>query len=205
MNASKYRHLDVEIIRVYNSGKSSDEIAKLFGMSHGGVDYRLKLNGIQKRSISEALVGQQKSVEHRKSLSVSRRISGVAKGSRNPNWKGGSTVAYERKVAALKRSYEYKTWRRAVLQVGYCAACGSTHDLQAHHNLPKAQFPHLVFVVTNGVCLCRRCHVKAHSKRSIRNWGELSGNSYRKVEDNPQPSPEMGRFNDYAPHSKEKI
>lgn len=66
----------------------------------------------------------------------------------------------------LRRSGEYKAWRRAVLtRDGHsCMACGSLDDIQAHHIQPWATAPDLRFDVANGIALCAPCHREVHRK-----------------------------------------
>ena len=205
MNVSKYQQYDNDIIKLYKSGVSCRTIAAEFGMKENCVTYRLKINGVSKRSISEALVGRPKSEEHRHALSVNRIKKGVAKGSRNPNWKGGIQDNW----SELKNSSDYKAWRMAVYtRDGFiCRACKQEGlRLEAHHILQRSQFPELTLSVDNGITLCISCHRKAHSKRVFRQTQRIAGNSHRKVGDNPQPSPQSeGRFNDYALRAKAKI
>jgi hypothetical protein len=54
-------------------------------------------------------------------------------------------------------------WARRVKRVGKCYICGSTSQLQAHHLNDKTTYPHLAYRVSNGVCLCRECHMGFHS------------------------------------------
>ncbi len=77
-------------------------------------------------------------------------------GSRNPNWRGGSTP----KGALIRGSREYKLWRIAVFERdGYaCIWCGSLEKLNADHIKSFAHFPELRFAIDNGRTLCRPCH-----------------------------------------------
>src|SRR3990167_3034512 len=82
------------------------------------------------------------------------RLSRIGKN--NPNWKGGVTV----KIRGLRRSYEYKLWRRAVLERdGHtCIWCGSCTRLQADHIKSFSRYPELRFAIDNGRTLCEPCH-----------------------------------------------
>lgn len=163
MNASKYKHCDKLLIHGYTTlGKSAYEIAQQLGLAVNVVYYRLEINGIQKRSISESLVGKLKSAEHKKALSQVRIDYGLAKGSRNPNWQGGKATEYDRKMSAIKRNPMYKAWRKAVLSIGYCKVCGGRDELEAHHILPKSQYPQFIHDIANGMCLCHECHIDLH-------------------------------------------
>jgi hypothetical protein len=174
---SKYKHLDKEIIKRYEQGQSVYTIGKHFGLRHNTVDYRLKINGVEKRTRSEALVGKPKSAEHRATISHIRIEKGLAKGSRNPNWKGGISPEMEN----LRRSKEYRLWRIAVFDRDnyICQGCGYDRGgtLEAHHIMPRSKFPHLMFAINNGVTLCNDCHKKIHSSKWAEfDWGELLGN-----------------------------
>ena len=43
-----------------------------------------------------------------------------------------------------------------------CQLCGSKKNLVAHHVLSKERFPNLMYNVSNGITLCKSCHVKEH-------------------------------------------
>lgn len=53
-----------------------------------------------------------------------------------------------------------------------CAFCGSSDRLESHHLKPLCDFPELELVVSNGICLCHKCHVKAHGGTF---WGPAKG------------------------------
>lgn len=201
MNKSKYKHIDNNIIKLYNKGLSAYKIAEILCMKRSTVYYRLYVNNIKTRSISESLVGIPKSVSHRSSLSKSRKEKGMAKGSRNPNWKGGVQDMWDE----TKNSFEYKAWRKSVFnRDNYtCQTCWSkTKRLQAHHIIPRSLCSLIMLCVWNGITLCKDCHMKLHSNRGLDlRTGELRESPNVKIEGNPQPSPEMGRFNDYAPEA----
>jgi len=190
---------------MYSEGKSMDEIARVMGIGHSTVEYRLKINNVPRRSISQALVGKPKSEEHCKNISRVRIDKGLAKAEKNPKWNGGISSDYDKKIAAIKRNPMYKAWRKFVVSVGFCKSCGATESLQAHHILPKSKFPNLIHDLSNGICLCRSCHVRLHSEGANLESARIAGNSYRKDGDNPQPSLETGRFNDYVRTPQGKI
>ncbi len=56
-------------------------------------------------------------------------------------------------------------WARQVKErAGWkCERCGDTERLQAHHEIPIKIDYTLIRDLDNGICLCRKCHVKAHS------------------------------------------
>lgn len=69
------------------------------------------------------------------------------------NWRGG---------VPRKRESKSQQWSVNVRKVGFCDLCNTTEELQAHHleahNLNIARR----WDVTNGVCLCKTCHVDFH-------------------------------------------
>lgn len=71
-------------------------------------------------------------------------------------------------------SYNAKTWKQAVLKRdgnkcqkcglsgGMCTHCGQHVFLHAHHIKTVKKHPELRFVLSNGITLCRMCHVQEH-------------------------------------------
>lgn len=98
--------------------------------------------------------GKNHSAETRAKMSRNRRGDG------NSNWKGGLTM----QIRGIRRSPEYYHWRKAVLSRDkyICRLCGSASNLHTHHKLPIAEYPSVVFNVSNGIALCEKCHKKTH-------------------------------------------
>lgn len=189
MNASRYRYLDTPIARAYDSGKSIYAISREFGVCPNTIEYRLKINDVRMRSISEALAGRPKSLKHREAVSEVRKAKGVAKGSLNPNWKGGITS----KAESLRKSDLYVAWRIRVFQRDdyTCQGCGDNKggNLEAHHILPRSKFIDQIFVDDNGLTLCKDCHKKVHSKGAKSICRELLETPTVNDVGNQQPSP----------------
>jgi 5-methylcytosine-specific restriction endonuclease McrA len=40
-----------------------------------------------------------------------------------------------------------------------CLACGSSKNTHAHHLISKSYHPRFALVITNGLTLCKRCHL----------------------------------------------
>ena len=58
----------------------------------------------------------------------------------------------------------YKNWRTAVFERDsfQCQKCGTHKDIQAHHIKTWKNNKELRYTVSNGVTLCRKCHLEAH-------------------------------------------
>jgi hypothetical protein len=176
MNKSKYQEYDIAIIKRYQNGDSAIDIAKAVGCEIGDIYYRLRINGIKIRSISEALRLYTRTIEHKESIHRAKIEKGSAKGFRNPAWKGGISDRWGK----LRFSQEYINWRKSVFEKDnyICQGCGYEQGriLQAHHILSKKLFPHLILSIDNGITLCKKCHQKIHSKRTDLQLGELLEN-----------------------------
>ena len=62
---------------------------------------------------------------------------------------------------SIYQTPEYQQWRARVFarDKHTCRLCGATKSyIEAHHILRKADFPHLMFTVSNGITLCKLCH-----------------------------------------------
>jgi len=95
-------------------------------------------------------------------LKTIRKMSECKKGSKNPFWRGGVSKERDR----YYRSYKYRIWREKVFARDnwVCQKCGARNGggievyLEAHHIKPFNKFKKLVYVVSNGITLCKKCH-----------------------------------------------
>lgn len=71
-------------------------------------------------------------------------------------WRGGVTS----KNAQIRKSAEYKEWRRKVFQRDNwkCVFCGKKGDIHADHIKQFAYYPELRLELSNGRTLCVTCH-----------------------------------------------
>lgn len=122
------------------------------------------LSAETRAKIAAAHQGRSWTEEQRAKILQKRREQGAISGERHYNWKGGHP---------WKRFAEprYIAWRTAVLERdGYiCQQCGRQckkreRGLAAHHIKPYAEYPDLRYELTNGLTLCRRCHMSLHNK-----------------------------------------
>jgi hypothetical protein len=118
-----------------------------------------------RRKISEKAKGRVMSDETKEKILETKAQNGsLPSGEKHYKWKGGKT--WER-----FKDPAYITWRKDVLvRDGYiCRDCEKQckkHEkgLVAHHEKPYATNPELRLEVSNGVTLCRECHIARHSR-----------------------------------------
>ena len=168
----KYKELDdVKWLeeQYFSLRRTTVDIAKELGCVPSTIYVALKRNGVSSRSISEARIGIVFSKEHLENIAVANKKKALS-GASHPNWQGGKTKEWDKRMAAIKRDPDYKNWAKAVKSVGFCKSCGSRKKLEAHHILMKSTHPHLIHDIKNGMCLCKKCHATLHSK-----CGELLG------------------------------
>lgn len=63
-----------------------------------------------------------------------------------------------------RRLYGYKQWRKAVLvrDNNLCKLCGSKKSLCAHHILDAQSYREYRYDISNGITLCKKCHMYIH-------------------------------------------
>lgn len=129
---------------------------------------RLKLSKAN-RGEGNAMFGKNHSEETKKKISESRIRLKIGRGKDNPSWKGGITPENTR----IRNGIEFRLWREAVFARDnwVCQECKKrgSQKLHAHHILNFAQYPELRFAIDNGMSLCKKCHIKFHSKYGKKN------------------------------------
>lgn len=80
------------------------------------------------------------------------------KGSNHPNW--DPLANHEPLKHSIRHSKEWRMWRTKVYTRDNfkCMFCSSTSKLEPHHIIPRRVDPSLIFDISNGITLCRKCH-----------------------------------------------
>lgn len=126
---------------------------------------RRRLTAAQRAVLSQRARGRPMPAETiAKAMRTKRERGTILRGPAHPFWKGGRP--WER-----FKDPAYVAWRNAVLERdGYrCQSCGricKKHEcgLAAHHIAPYATTPELRFALSNGMTLCRDCHMSLHRR-----------------------------------------
>ena len=163
----------LRVLKLWKSGKTWNQIALESDVSVRTSRRYLARMGYKRdyTFVSRKLKGVPKSQQHRNRVSETRKIKGSAKGENNPNWKGG----IRNTSIPVWNTIEYKIWREFIFKRDHytCKGCGIKGSyLEAHHILPRRDFPHLTFDLLNGITLCKKCHDKTRRKEylSINIW-----------------------------------
>lgn len=108
-------------------------------------------------------------------------------GSKNPNWRGGSSI--------FNRNNDFfTTWlpfRQMILEQDCykCYKCDnvkpSGSGLEIHHIVSKAKYPDLKYEETNCIVLCKKCHKEFHNKYGRINFYE--SNTYNWLNESRTP------------------
>jgi len=80
------------------------------------------------------------------------------------NWKGGISPINQ----VVRNCLQMKYWRISVFERdGYtCQICSTKGGvLNAHHIKKFSNFPDLRFDISNGMTLCKKCHINIHSTK----------------------------------------
>ncbi len=156
--------------------KSWQEIG-LFNIDNSRYDRRAascqKCTRVKIKTITKGRISVFKGKTHTEASKAIMRVKNA--GVNNPNWKGGITIL----LTQIRNTARYKTWRQAVyLKDNFtCQKCftkkmGKNIILDADHIIPLAKMVFesniktvaealnidSIFDITNGRCLCRKCH-----------------------------------------------
>jgi HNH endonuclease len=83
-------------------------------------------------------------------------------------------------VSGEPSAADLSRWRRAVLKRDdfTCQHCGlfskQPGTLHVHHIVPYAEAPALRTEISNGITLCRACHVSEHERMERQKWTNWS-------------------------------
>lgn len=171
-----------EVIDLLKTTKlSHTEIGKLFGVSRGPIHTIQKLHNIKRVNIrkndSIPCKWCAEPIRHIKSKTRPNRFkycnkecyrlwqkSDANKGANNPNWDETSKW-HEKGINKLRKSEEWKAWRTSIYERDdyTCQSCFERgKQLHPHHILYKSEFPSLIFLIENGITLCKKCHDNVH-------------------------------------------
>ena len=99
----------------------------------------------------------RKGFKHTKETKI--KMSIAQKGNKSYLWKGGISKIRDK----IYHSLEYRTWREKVFKRDNytCRHCNKKGGyIQPHHIKSFSEYPKLIFVVSNGLTLCLKCHRK---------------------------------------------
>ncbi len=125
---------------------------------------KLREYSIPLRSNVENRLGKKASEETKNKLRMVRK--GKYIGELCSSWKGGVSSINRR----LRNSSDFAFWRKKVFERDNytCQDCGAKNgngrfvELHPHHIKSFSKFTELRFEITNGVTLCKLCHLSKH-------------------------------------------
>lgn len=89
-------------------------------------------------------------------------------GDKCSSWRGGTTAQSH----IERTTVDYVEWRKKVFErdnyiCKKCGISGSKSYLNAHHVIPFSVDKSLMYDVTNGITLCKKCHLLLHKKQKL--------------------------------------
>jgi 5-methylcytosine-specific restriction endonuclease McrA len=100
-------------------------------------------------------------------ICMAKWMSENKRGKNHWHWMGGITEKPSRDVLYPG----YKEWRKQVyMREGFkCVLCGNSKsgELQAHHIKPRATYKELILDISNGICVCKKCHKEIHYGKKV--------------------------------------
>lgn len=84
------------------------------------------------------------------------------RGENSPHWNHNITIEQRSKRRELP---EYREWQKKVYKKYHykCVVCGSVKKINAHHLVGYNDNINLRIILSNGVCVCDKCHKLFHS------------------------------------------
>lgn len=157
--------------------KSMADIAKHFGVGETVVFKRLKEHGITlKQHINHRLKPGRVFTESHKAKIAEAAKAREARGSKNPNWKGGVSI----EAFNARNSWQAKEWKKKSLarannccekcgkvNNSMCECCGVVTRLHVHHIKSFARFPESRYDEQNSLVLCPKCHYIEHQMKIV--------------------------------------
>ena len=126
--------------------------------------FSIELNNPEEPKKPTGLSWLMGAVFHHFKIKLMQDFEKLRIGQNNWNWKGGITPENN----SIRNSIEYKHWRTSVFKRDSykCQECGCVGDkLNAHHIKKFSQYPDLRLDVSNGITLCKPCHIDKHRKK----------------------------------------
>lgn len=152
--------------KVRRGRKFSDEHKAKISLSLQGIQFtaerRRRMSDAKKGKRLSDLAYERSKIYHKgRPLSEEhrRKIGQAQAGSKNYNWRGGTTPESKR----ARKSVEYKIWRGKVFKRDnwICQDCGKRGgNHEPHHIKSFTACPELRFDVANGITYCIDCHKK---------------------------------------------
>ncbi len=186
--SSKHRIMSEEAkdkIRQYRTGKKvSEETKQKISTSHKRLNR--KLTKSHKEKLLKACTGKKYWLGRKHSKEVIKRMREIKRGDKNPffgkthspelkkkmadRWRGAGSPAWKGGIAqenikdrtiAANREWRVLVFKRDKYT---CRECGDKTggNLNAHHIKHFSEYPSLRFETSNGITLCKPCHIRAH-------------------------------------------
>ena len=79
----------------------------------------------------------------------------------------GNKFSWEMKSKEIRNSNKYIEWRKNVFERDdyTCQICGKIGgELNAHHKKSFSKYEDLRFTLSNGITLCKECHIELHKQ-----------------------------------------
>lgn len=151
-----------KMINIHKGQKPSVKTKKKMSENNARywLDKKFSKEMIEKMRIGH--IGKTASIETR----LKQRESSL--GSKNHQWIDGRTPQFRK----IRHSLPTQLWREASFERDdyTCQKCDKRGIfLEVHHILNFAEYPDLRFVVSNGITLCKECHIKFHNKYGRKN------------------------------------
>jgi hypothetical protein len=162
-----------ESIKGDNNPAKSKEVREKISNKNKGRTSSMKGKKHSKESIEKirlSNIGKSKSPEAILKIKEARKKQ---VGDKCPGWKGGVTPV----VRKMRNSKEYSIWRNSIFERDNytCKICKVRNKyLEAHHVIGVYEKIDLIFELSNGITMCKDCHLLFHNKYGRKNFPNIT-------------------------------
>lgn len=151
----------------YSTKRKNKSFEKIVGIKKANI-WKKKLSLAKKGKSHEQIFGIENAKKRKQIIKekVHSKIIGKKRPDMSLYWKlkrqKENTDVSPKQLQKLRKHGQYKLWRKNILERDNysCVKCKSKENLEVDHKIPIIKNKKLMFDLSNGQVLCKKCHIK---------------------------------------------